>query len=167
MSLQPPRTRHSVRCQSSASCISRAFARASRCGDHINNLIQPGGSNYDVAVLWSNLQRLDLSMFPLTPSDIEGSAGKSAVVGGSRLGDLFRDHIIREGAYQCIGYILRIPSHGGHWVSILPATLSVDVLPTIAAVLCDSMWSLLLISPNDVPYILIFNIIPARDPKHQ
>ena len=117
-------------------------ALAGNLGEHSSNLVQPGGSNYDVAVLALNLTRLKLSTFPLTPADIEGSPEAASVVPGGRLVNLFQDYIISEGVFKCVGYLLRIPTCGGHWISVVPvSTSSVPLLGHVRALLCDSLYS--------------------------
>jgi len=111
-------------------------ALRARVGDHPSQLIQPGGSNYDFAVLQANLNHHNIALFPMTPLDLEGGQGSSSVAGGGRLEMPFRDHITAEGIFHCVGYILRLPSHGGHWVAVLP--------PSVAdspALLCDSLYA--------------------------
>ena len=89
---------------------------AARVGDHANNLRQPGGSNYDFAVLHTSLGFCGLSCFPMTPADLEGTEETTSLVAGGRFEALFADHVIREGTCRAAGYIVRIPSHrhGGH-----------------------------------------------------
>ena len=62
-----------------------ALADEKRLGDRASNLYQPGGHNYDIAVLTINLDAHGLSLFPMSPADIEGSAGKMSILSGSRL----------------------------------------------------------------------------------
>ena len=111
-------------------------------GDAPSNLCQPGGSNYDIAVLNFNLVRLGLSVFPMTPADIEGSEGRMSILAGSRLSAPFADHVIREGAYEAHGYLLRHPNYRGHWLSLLPSHLmDASTKPDTVALLCDSLYS--------------------------
>ena len=52
----------------------RAFedlAKRVALGDNHSNLMQPGGSNYDYAVLHANLIAHGIHLFPLTPQDLE------------------------------------------------------------------------------------------------
>ena len=66
-----------------------AIALQANLGDRASNLRQPGGSNYDIAVLNINLVRRGLLFFPMSPADIEGSDGKMSVLAGSRLDNPF------------------------------------------------------------------------------
>ena len=110
-------------------------------GDIASNLWQPGGSNYDIAVLNVNFVRLGLFVFPMTPADIEGSEGKMTILAGSRLTEPFADHVIREGAYATHGYVLRHPNYGGHWLSLLPIHFTgAPNKPDTVALLCDSLY---------------------------
>ena len=110
------------------------YALCARIGDLPARLMQPGGSNYDFAVLQANLNRLDILMFLMTPFDLEGGQGSSSVAGGGRLETPFRDHITANGVFRCVGYVLRLPSYGGHWIAILPPSVAGS-----APLLCDSM----------------------------
>jgi hypothetical protein len=122
--------------------VLESVALEARLGDARENLYQPGHSNYDIAVLTTNCTKLGLSVFPLTPVDIEGSVGRTSVVAGSRLVKPFDDYIVREGIHTTIGYLLRLPSHGGHWVCLLPGAISaVQSDPSVDALLCDSLYS--------------------------
>ena len=87
--------------------------------------MQPGGSNYDIAVLHTNLRAYNIYLFPLSPQDLE-----------NRLVDPFGTHTTADGVFQSIAYLLRLPSHGGHWISLLSASPSCP-LP----LLCDSLYS--------------------------
>ena len=51
----------------------------------------------------------------------------------------FADHAIHEGVYRVAGYILRIPSHGGHWIALMPPENSTD-RDAGCAMLCDSLY---------------------------
>jgi hypothetical protein len=115
-------------------------------GDAHHNLCQPGGSNYDFAVLSLNAAREGLSIFPMTPADLEGSPSRTSVAAGGRLVEPFADYLIKEGVHTCVGYLLRIPSAGGHWVSVVPGALVSEAssLQEAApdALLCDSLHNL-------------------------
>ena len=87
--------------------------------------MQPGGSNYDIAVLHTSLMAHDIHLFPLTPKDLE-----------ARLVDPFGIHTTAEGVLQSIAYLLRLPSHGGHWISLLSSGTNLEF-----PLLCDSLYS--------------------------
>ena len=61
-------------------------------------MLQPSGSNYNISVLSVNLARRGLSVFPMTPADIEGGEDKASIVSGSRLADPFGEHVVAEGS---------------------------------------------------------------------
>ena len=109
-------------------------------GDRASNLCQPGGSNYDIAVLNMNLVELGFSVFPMSPADIQGSDGRMSVLAVSRLDDPFADHVIREGTHTADGYLLRHPNHGGHWLSLIPALGVAPSNPNSVVLLCDSLY---------------------------
>lgn len=92
-----------------------------RSGDTAANLVQPGGSNYDVTVLTANLGLHDIGAFPMMAEDIQGAAGTT---GSGRVAELFADHH-DDGdngtRYLVLGYLLRTPAAGGHWVTVLSA----------------------------------------------
>ena len=77
-------------------------------------------------------------MFPLTPADVEGSEGTDSVVGGGRLEDPFKEYTTRAEHVHCLGYILRLPLCGGHWVALLPGALMGS--GSSFGILCDSMY---------------------------
>ena len=77
----------------------------------------------------------------MSPADIEGSDGKMSILAVSRLDNPFADHVIREGAHTADGYLLRHPSYGGHWLSLLPASLMGASNPNTVALLCDSLYA--------------------------
>ena len=73
-----------------------------------------------------------------------------SVEAGGRLTSAFRDHVVAEGVFRCAAYILRLPSHGGHWVTIVPpymddATTRADTV----VLLCDSMYTAPFLLTND------------------
>ena len=117
-----------------------AVALETRLGDAQHHLFNEGGSCYDIGVLTANCTRLGLSLFPLTPMDIEGSDGKMSMTAGGRLQNPFGDFVLHEGCYRVVGYLLRLPSHGGHWVSILPASACEPLADSRAGILCDSLY---------------------------
>ena len=108
-------------------------------GDSGDNLVEDGGSYYDIFVLAANLAKWDARCFPLAPADLEGSHGGDSVVAGARLEEPFGPHVSREGVHHCLGYILRLPNLGGHWISVLPGRL-VECPRDGYAVLCDSLY---------------------------
>ena len=138
-------------------------------GDSAQNLVQPGGSNYDITVIVQNLSRFGLFIFPMSAADVEGSAGQASTQSGGRLADPFARYIVPSGMYSCVGYLLRTPSCGGHWVSLLPPEAhAID--PSIAhmsdadqqarkrpaAWLCDSLYECpLWMCDSDIEAVLI------------
>ena len=105
-------------------------------GDSAENLVQPGGANFDWSVLHHNLERAGLASHPLPPESVE-----------SRLQEPFVDHFVRDSAFTAVAYILRTPQSGGHWVALLPPrVLGLEASVSSAAVLCDSL--------QPAPYIL-------------
>ena len=61
-----------------------------------------------------------------------------------RFSEPFADYVQSDGAYQTLGYLLRLPSWGGHWVALLSASLTppsrlIGEVPNVEAYLCDSM----------------------------
>ena len=75
----------------------------------------------------------------MSPEELQGH-GRLADAGNDRFTDPFRDHVVLEGLFPCLGYLLRIENYGGHWVALLRHGL-VSVHPSgySTAVLCDSM----------------------------
>ena len=138
-----------------------------RVGDDAANLRQPGGAaNYDFAVLHANLGPCGLACFPMTPADLEGTAGKMSVVAGGRFENLFGDHIIAEGSYRVAGYLLRIPQHGGHWIALVPAESAEDRAAS-RALLCDSMLPApLLLRPDEAAQLLTAAAFDAAGARH-
>ena len=107
-------------------------------GDAPENLVQPGGSNYDWSVLHCNLQLAGLASHPLPPAALE-----------SRMLSPFAPHYSEDSNYASAAYILRTPQSGGHWIALLPpSVLNLDVSEAATSVLCDSLQS--------VPYVLTF-----------
>ena len=108
-------------------------------------MCEPGGSNYDVAVLTLNADRQGLRVFPMAPADLEGREDQDAMVPGGRLANPFGNYVIKEGIHTTVGYLLRIPSCGGHWICIVPGTMADESRllqgSAPAALLCDSLAS--------------------------
>ena len=102
---------------------------ASRHGDAEENLVQPGGSNYDISCLLSNCGAQGLSLHAILGKEIE-----------ERLEQPFEDLCLLEGRFQCAGYILRIPSFNGHWISILPLAGWPNARENAVAILWDSLY---------------------------
>ena len=63
----------------------------------------------------------------MTADDIEGRE------------DPFANHTLPDGYQKPVGYLLRIPSHGGHWITLLPSKV-VDPKSPACALLCDSLY---------------------------
>ena len=110
--------------------VFETIALQARVGDRREELINPADGNYDVAVLSTNCAAQDVQMFPLTPEEIQ-----------ERLFAPFQTHHAPTHSCNAAAYILRIPSHGGHWVAILPGT-AVPGTTTLScvAVMCDSVY---------------------------
>ena len=126
-----------------------ATGLASKHGDSPANLVQPGGSNYDIAVLMSSFSHHRLHCFPLDADELQGTSTKICVLPGGRFRSPFAPYVLPASAYDCVGYLLRIPSHGGHWIAIVPkSVLSYNPAhPTTicasyeeGALLCDSLY---------------------------
>ena len=49
------------------------------------------------------------------------------------------NHTLPEGYQKPLGYLLRIPSHGGHWITLLPSKV-VNAKSLAHALLCDSLY---------------------------
>ena len=81
--------------------------------------------------------------------ELEGSEGKLSQIAGGRLTQPFSPFLVPAGEHRCFGYLLRLPSHEGHWVSILPSSI-LHFNPAhpyhpigsanAAALLCDSLF---------------------------
>jgi len=98
-------------------------------GDAPENLVQPGGDNYDWSVLHHNLDVAGLASHPLPPGSLE-----------TRLQSPFATHYAEGYSYDAVAYILRTPQSGGHWVALLPpVVLGMEAAAGVAAVLCDSL----------------------------
>ena len=99
-------------------------------GDAPENLVQPGGANYDWSVLHHNLDTAGLASHPLPPGSVE-----------RRLQNPFERHYAEGYSYDAVAYILRTPQCGGHWVALLPpVVLGMQATARVAAVLCDSLY---------------------------
>ena len=105
-------------------------------GDAPENLVQPGGSNYDWSVLHCNLQIAGLASHPLPPAALEPLMMAP-----------FATHYSEGFSYAPVAYILRTPQCDGHWIALLPpGALGLDASEAATAVLCDSLQA--------VPYVL-------------
>lgn len=114
-------------------------ALTARLGDAEENLVQPGGANYDWSVLHHNLNLAGLASHPLPPEALE-----------SRLASPFAAHYDDGFSYDPVAYILRTPQSGGHWIALLhPGALGLDVCEAATCVLCDSLQA--------VPYVLTYD----------
>ena len=63
----------------------------------------------------------------------------SVLIRGGRFEHLFADHVIAEGTFRSTGYLLRIPSHNGHWIAIVPPEDNGEEACE-RALLCDSIY---------------------------
>jgi hypothetical protein len=99
------------------------------------HLIQAGGANYDVSVLNYHLGEQDLRSHPMLPAELQGTTPEDA-----RLQDPFKDYIFNGMRYRTVGYLLRTPQGGGHWISVLPPIVfGMEPTGAVAGVLCDSL----------------------------
>ena len=87
-----------------------------------------GVEHYEYELLHGNLQAHGASLFPMAPQDLEGSDGRQSVVRCSRLEEPWADHITQAGIFSAAGYLMRLPSHGGHWIAVLPQPGANDAL---------------------------------------
>ena len=97
-------------------------------GDSPANLVDPRTGNYDFAVLHANLAASNLLVFPMTTADIE-----------SRLDEPFCQHVLLTGSHIVVGYLLCVPLHGGHWITLLPGRM-VTSASSGNTLLCDSLY---------------------------
>ena len=98
-------------------------------GDSAEKLLDSRTGNYEFAVLRANLGARNLSVFPMTAADIE-----------SRFDEPFCQHVMLTGAPKLVGYLVRVPLHGGHWITLLPGrVVRLPFASSAQAVLCDSM----------------------------
>ena len=67
-------------------------------------------------------------VFPMTAADIE-----------SRLDELFGQHVLLTGSHKVVGYLLCVPLHGGHWITLLPGRM-VTSASSGNTLLCDSLY---------------------------
>ena len=156
-----------------------AVGLAGSFGDTAANLMQPGGSNYDITMLLSNFAKYKLQCFPMDSSELQGTLGKMSVVSGGRFHAPFANYVVPSGTYDCVGYLLRLPSHGGHWIAVLPGFV-LDFNPAHptahisrshchhAAILCDSMFPCpFVITMADVECLLLASAMAAvtRNPS--
>jgi hypothetical protein len=51
----------------------------------------------------------------------------------------FAEHAIPDGIFKVVGYLLRIPTHGGHWIALAPPEEASDC-DAGCATLCDSLF---------------------------
>ena len=99
-------------------------ALETRLGENANHLIAPGG-NYDWAVLHSALASEYLQAHAMPPEQLEEAFAQQHTPW-------------QDGC--TVGYILRTPAGGGHWVALLPPNVVArQSSDCCAAVLCDSM----------------------------
>ena len=96
-------------------------------GDSAATLLDPRTGNYDFTVLHANLAARNLSVFPMTPDDFQW-----------RWKEPFCEHVVLTGSHKVVGYLLRVPLHGGHWITLLPARV-MTVVSSAETLLCDSM----------------------------
>ena len=96
-------------------------------GDSAANLLDPRTGNYEFTVLHANLAVRNLSVFPMTADDFQW-----------RWEEPFCEHVVPTGYHKVVGYLLRVPLHGGHWITLLPARVMTMVSPA-ETLLCDSM----------------------------
>ena len=112
-----------------------ANALAADQGDARANLIQPGGANYDISVLNVNLATQGLLSHPMTPETLQGNT-----VDTSRVTSPFSDYISENRVFKCVGYLVRTPQAGGHWIAVLqPRAIDVEANGSCAALICDSL----------------------------
>ena len=103
--------------------------------DHPAHLVQPGGANYDISVLNYHLGLQGLRSHPMTPAALQGT-----VPGESRLEQPFQNLLVAGSRFRSVGYVVRTPQVGGHWIALLPPiVLGLPSDSAIAGVLCDSL----------------------------
>ena len=95
---------------------------------------QGAGGNYEFELLIRNMQAEGMRLFAMTPEDLEGSAGRQSLVPCARLEEPWLDHIVEAGTFLTAGYLMRVPSYGGHWIAVLPIQDS-----SAGSLLADSM----------------------------
>ena len=78
----------------------------------------------------------------MTTEELQGSDGAVSLLKGDRFSTPFADYASPEdGAFEAIGYLLRLPSFGGHWVALLNgARMRPAHQDDTVAFLCDSMY---------------------------
>ena len=94
--------------------------------DNPSDLIEPGGSNYELRVLTTNLEQRGIACSVMTADDI------------TERQQPFVNYSLPEGYLKPFGYLLRIPSYGGHWITLLRNN-SEDMKPDDGPLLCDSL----------------------------
>ena len=106
-----------------------ANALAAALGDAAANLMQPGGANYDWAVLQRNLELAGMTSHPMLPETLQ-----------TRLPEPFANFFDAAASYVAAAYVLRTPQAGGHWIALVhPTTVGMVCDDGLAAVLCDSL----------------------------
>lgn len=104
-------------------------ALAARIGDTDDNLIEPGGANYDWAALHANLELACLNCHPVDPAVLQ-----------DRLGMPFADHLFDNRLFRAAAYVLQTPQCRGHWITLLPIAVLNEAFDSDAAsLLCDSL----------------------------
>ena len=87
---------------------------------------ESGGSNYELRVLTINLEQRGIACSLMTPDDI------------TERKQPFLNYRLPKGYLKPFGYLLRIPSYGGHWITLLRNN-SEDMGPDDGPLLCDSL----------------------------
>ena len=73
----------------------------------------------------------------MTPAALQGDTPATA-----RLQRPFSDLYFENMRFRSVGYLLRTPQCGGHWIAVLPSiVLGVAESYAVAGVLCDSLES--------------------------
>ena len=90
------------------------------------NNFEAGGSNYELRALTINLEQRGIACSPMTLDDI--TVRKLP----------FLNYRLPSGYLKPFGYLLRIPSYGGHWITLLRNN-SEDMRPDDGPLLCDSL----------------------------
>ena len=99
--------------------------------------VTPGAENYELSVLTCNLEKVGLRTHPMTPSDLQGFSSESC-----RLLHPFSHFDFNGMRFRCVGYLLRTPQCGGHWIALLPSdVLGGAAMHDTAGVLCDSLYA--------------------------
>jgi hypothetical protein len=67
----------------------------------------------------------------MTPGELEADA---------RFQQPFVDYLSEQGSHTTLGYIMRTPQAGGHWIAVLsPAMAGLSRTEALAGLLCDSL----------------------------